>query len=105
ARTRRQLAQELGPQLEVDVVAQVDRDHGGAGQVGGEEILPEERHPRADAGGQRRVAADVDQLGIDLDADAVSAEVAGGRDHHAPVAAAEVEDRVVLGDGGHLQHL
>ena len=102
---RRQLAQELGAQPQIHIVAQVERHHGGARQVGDEQVLPEERDARAHPGRQRRVTTDVDQLGIDLDADAARAEVAGGGDDHAAVTAAEVEDHVLGGDGGDLEHL
>src|SRR5262249_21641308 len=105
ARTRRELAHELGTQPQVHVLAEIERHHGGSGEVGLEEILPEECHLRGDAGGQRRVAAEAHQLWIDLHPDAPRAEIAGGGDHHASVAAAEVEDDVVRNDAGNLQHL
>ena len=105
AGARRQLAEQLGTQLEVHVVAQIERHDRGAGQVGREEILPEKGRALGDPGGARGVAAGPDQAGIDLDADAAGPEVAGGGDHDPSVAAAQIEDDVPRSHRGHPEHL
>src|SRR5205823_1668741 len=47
----------------------------------------------------------LDADGVQIDADALGAELLGGGGHDAAVAAAEVKDEVVLGDLGHVEHL
>src|SRR6266581_3773499 len=47
----------------------------------------------------------LDQLGLQLDADAARAEALRGGDHQAPVPRAEVVDDVIAADVGEFQHL
>jgi hypothetical protein len=102
---RLELAQELGPQPQVHVGQQVQRDHGRVLDVGLEQVLLEELHAVGDALPGRVRPGFRDPVGIDVDAHAARAEPLGGRDGDPTVARPEVVEDVVLADPGDLQHL
>ena len=83
---------------------QVERHHGGVGDVGVEQVLPDEPDPVRHARRAGVALAFGDPRGIDVDADAARAVAPRRGDHDPPVAGAEVVDDVVLPHAGELQH-
>jgi len=100
-----ELAQQLRAQPQVHVVAQVEGHHGGGGNVGLEEVLPDESGALADAGRRRPLTTVLHEGGVDLHAHATRAEVASGGDDETAIAAAEVVHDVGSGDVREPQHL
>src|ERR1700694_1043608 len=86
ARAGRELAPKLRPQLVVELRGQEKRDHGGAAQVGREQVLVQKDdallYPRA----ARVFAALRDALRVDVDAHAAGAEARRSRDDDPAVA-------------------
>ena len=97
-------ASRRGLQLQVDGRQQVHRHHGGAAEIGGEQVLLAELDPLLHAGGARRCAALGHQLRHDLDAEAAGAEAPRRGDDDAAVAGAEIDHVIGRTDGGELEH-
>ena len=73
-------------------------------EVGREQVLLAELDALGHAGGARRVAALLHQLGHDLDAEAAGAEALRRGDDDAAVAGAEIDHVVGRADAGELEH-
>ena len=105
ARAGFQLAQEFGPELFHEIRQDVERYDGGLANVGLEHILLDEFSAIADRFVARVAGGELDQLGIDVDAETVGVKLLRRGDDHPAVAGAEIDDKVFGGDPGHLQHL
>src|SRR4029077_5608757 len=85
ARPARQLAPELGDQLQIELRQQEDRDDGGFADVGLEQILVQKLHAVADPPLDHVVPRHPQVERVDLDADTAGAEQLRGRNRNPAV--------------------
>ena len=90
--------QQDGAKADIETGEEVEGDDRGGGEVDVEQAGLEEPDAVADVGAAKVVVAFLDAQRVDVDADAAGAEVFGGGDDDAAVAAAEVIDHVVGAD-------
>ena len=83
---------------------QVNRDHGGPGNVRGEHVALDEGHALGHVGAARVLARLLHQRAVELDPEAARAELLRRRDHDAAVARAEIHHEVVGSGAGELEH-
>src|SRR6266702_4630356 len=102
ARARLQLGEYLGAQRHVDVGQEIQRQNVSLVKVGLEQVLLQEFHAIGDADATRFVVRAPHQARVELDAETPRAVLPRRRDHDAPVARAEIDDRVA---GLHLREL
>src|SRR2546421_9411824 len=97
-------AEQLWPELQVDVRQQEHGDDGRLREIGLEEIGLHELHAVGDARRARVVPGELDHVRVVLDAHRPRAALRRG-DHGAPVARAEVDDEVLRRHARHVEHL
>ena len=103
-RTRLQLLEQLGAQLQIDIGQQKQGHHGGLVKVGLEQVVFLEANQVLHAGLLGVLPGLADAHRVDIDPHAASPVSLGGRDDNPAIAAAEVINHVGLFDVGKFQH-
>lgn len=103
-RTGPELPEQLGPQLEIHRLEEVEGHDGGGAQVHLEEVALDEADPVLDARPAGVAPGDRDQGVLELDPHARHSVAGGGQDRDPSVAGSEVEEGVPVGGPRELEH-
>jgi hypothetical protein len=104
ARAGPQLLEDARPKLDVELPEEIERKHGGRPQVRDEQVVGNELDAVGDARAAGVVITEIDEIGLDLDAQAARAELRRRGDHDPAVAGPEIDDVVVRADPRELEH-
>src|SRR5262249_24418379 len=93
-----------GAYREVHIGEQVQCKHRRRTDVRLKQVALIERHALRDAGPSGVTVAQLDQPAVEVHAESARPVSAGGRDHHASVTRAQIDDVIIRSDPGYLQH-